>query len=1005
MKKNIIILIVLITSVIPIIVFANDRSVHHQISIDLPEIDTTIPLATNDDYITIKSQKWINETDNYVMTENDVFENNKKYYYEVEFYLKQSDVICELDHFQNSPYSLGGGGTASDTEGLAGWHFYMGDLNDLTIKTGDIKIEDNSVMIKNGKLQLPNIIKTNEVNYYGASWTDSQNISLYNEYQIEYGKTYKYKVSMSALLYKFDSNFEFINNNKVSEEENYELISEKTTIDSNRTSATYEATYRTIKPDKFTVKFINKKNNAVYIKKVDSDTWYNLKEKELNNADFYTGQSILTWNTKADGTGDSFYHNTSIFMNKNYELYTDNMSSGTGISLYFKCDPNDTQCSGESSYFSLRDSTTIPITAPYPTLQKEGYKITKWITDNDVTTKEIIYPGEEVKRVDLIQYPVFGWTIDYYPYWSNNYHTATFHSNDDDNKEKEIYFEDDESLNLEFVSMTKQGYKVVEWTTNPDGTGKRYLPKEVLDINQDIDLYAKWAPINYTIRFNSNGGNGEMEDQTMTYNIESNLNENKFTKENYVFIEWNTSADGKGSSYKDKQSVINLVSSEKTIELYAIYQFQERIGLETDVLEVDFGTQLIDFPNDVERKVTIKNTGNIPLKVELISPSISSIFSYAYYSNQTIQPNQEFQFTFVARTTSYYFNRIKYSNEGTYNEIMKIKGRKDGNLVITKELPVKITLKKPQAISYKTHVQSYGWQEYVENGQMSGTSGEAKRLEGIKIKLNSQDYDGDVEYRTHIQTYGWETEWKKNDAMSGTSGEAKRLEAIEIKLTEDMAEHFDIYYRVHAQKFGWLGWAKNGESAGTAGYAYRLEGIEIVLVNKGETPEGYDPSQKAFREKEVLYRTHVQSFGWQDYAYDGGMSGTSGLGKRLEGIEIKLNNPKYEGGIRYKTHIQSYGWENKWKENGQMSGTSGEAKRLEAIKIELTGEMAKHFDVYYRVHAQHFGWLNWAKNGESSGTAGFAYRLEGIEIILVDKGKSPPIRDNQNNDKSFIENS
>ena len=51
-----------------------------------------------------------------------------------------------------------------------------------------------------------------------------------------------------------------------------------------------------------------------------------------------------------------------------------------------------------------------------------------------------------------------------------------------------------------------------------------------------------------------------------------------------------------------------------------------------------------------------------------------------------------------------------------------------------------------------------------------------------------------------------------------------------------MATHYDVYYRVHAQKFGWMNWAKNGEKAGTAGYAYRLEGIEIVLVDKGESP-------------------------------------------------------------------------------------------------------------------------------------------------------------------------
>jgi uncharacterized protein YjdB len=69
--------------------------------------------------------------------------------------------------------------------------------------------------------------------------------------------------------------------------------------------------------------------------------------------------------------------------------------------------------------------------------------------------------------------------------------------------------------------------------------------------------------------------------------------------------------------------------------------------------------------------------------------------------------------------------------------------------------------------------------------------------------------------------------------MSGTSGRGLRLEAIQIKLTGEMANQYDVYYRVHAQNFGWLGWAKNGASAGTEGYGYRLEGIQIVLVKKG----------------------------------------------------------------------------------------------------------------------------------------------------------------------------
>ena len=142
-------------------------------------------------------------------------------------------------------------------------------------------------------------------------------------------------------------------------------------------------------------------------------------------------------------------------------------------------------------------------------------------------------------------------------------------------------------------------------------------------------------------------------------------------------------------------------------------------------------------------------------------------------------------------------------------------------------------------VMYRTHVQKYGWQAWKYNGAMSGTSGEAKRLEGIEINLTNAPYDGDIVYTTHVQKYGWQGDvnktstWKKNGEMSGTSGEAKRLEAICINLTGEMSEHYDIYYRVHAQTFGWLGWAKNGEESGTAGYAKRLEGIQIVLVPKG----------------------------------------------------------------------------------------------------------------------------------------------------------------------------
>lgn len=139
----------------------------------------------------------------------------------------------------------------------------------------------------------------------------------------------------------------------------------------------------------------------------------------------------------------------------------------------------------------------------------------------------------------------------------------------------------------------------------------------------------------------------------------------------------------------------------------------------------------------------------------------------------------------------------------------------------------------------------------------------------------------------------------------------------------------------------------------------------------------------------ISYATHVQTFGWQTAKSDGILSGTTGLGKRLEAISISLGDKAGEGGVMYRTHCQSYGWLD-WVSNGKLSGTHGQSKRLEAIQIKLTGKAAKTYDVYYRVHCQSYGWLDWAKNGEPAGSATYGKRLEAIQIKLVKKGSAAP---------------
>lgn len=147
-----------------------------------------------------------------------------------------------------------------------------------------------------------------------------------------------------------------------------------------------------------------------------------------------------------------------------------------------------------------------------------------------------------------------------------------------------------------------------------------------------------------------------------------------------------------------------------------------------------------------------------------------------------------------------------------------------------------VVLKIPNC-SYQTHVQNVGWQGWKSVGESSGTSGQSLRLEGIQVKVDSEDYDIGVEYQTHVQNIGWQG-FKNNGETSGTYGQSLRLEGIQLKLTGADADKFDIYYQVHAQNYGWLDWAKNGESAGTEGFGLRLEAIKIQVVLKGDDAPG-----------------------------------------------------------------------------------------------------------------------------------------------------------------------
>ena len=224
--------------------------------------------------------------------------------------------------------------------------------------------------------------------------------------------------------------------------------------------------------------------------------------------------------------------------------------------------------------------------------------------------------------------------------------------------------------------------------------------------------------------------------------------------------------------------------------------------------------------------------------------------------------------------------------------------------------------------------------------------------------------------------------------MSGTKSRSLRLEAIQIRLTGAIAENYDIYYRTHIQDKGWLGWAVNDGKSGSAGLSKRLEAIEIRLVEKGGEAPGSTENAYLTNKKPanptISYRTHVQNEGWQDYVAGGVTSGTTGKNLRLEAIEIQVNGDGLNGNVEYRTHVQNDGWQD-YVANGAMAGTKGRSLRLEAIQIRLTGELAQKYSIEYRTHVQNEGWQNWVRDDAMSGTTGKNLRLEAIQIRLIKK--------------------
>ena len=158
----------------------------------------------------------------------------------------------------------------------------------------------------------------------------------------------------------------------------------------------------------------------------------------------------------------------------------------------------------------------------------------------------------------------------------------------------------------------RRGYTFVGWT-----------PSSIqADASGDQTVRAVWLQNEYKVRFDLNGAQGEMADESFTYGFWKYLSETNFSRAGYAFLGW-TDEKGTPAKYQDKESVKNLTEQlNAAVTLYAVWQSLIGVEVVDDSGAVVEGDETIGFtvkPSSDKKQVIISiPDGFDPAKVTIV---------------------------------------------------------------------------------------------------------------------------------------------------------------------------------------------------------------------------------------------------------------------------------------------------------------------------------------------------------------------------------------------------
>ena len=312
---------------------------------------------------------------------------------------------------------------------------------------------------------------------------------------------------------------------------------------------------------------------------------------------------FLGWNTDPNAA-------TPLFTNEAEVRRDLNLDDGSTLDLY--------AIWGKPTYVSFNNNggtgqmETVQITygtstnLPQNTFTKQDAVFTRWNTASDHTGT--YYNNKASVTASNPQ----GENITLYAIWGEQT-IINYDANGGAGTMQPTVITYNQSSYLAANTFTKQNAVFVRWNTKADGTGTSYASNYSYSASNvdgvNITLYAIWGePTIFT--FDSNGGTGSMSSQMITYNTTDTLSQNTFTKQNAVFVGWNTESDNTGTSYADEQSFTASTLAGENITLYAIWGEQTKFNFNANGGTGSMSQQVYDYnTTDTLSTNTFTNTG------------------------------------------------------------------------------------------------------------------------------------------------------------------------------------------------------------------------------------------------------------------------------------------------------------------------------------------------------------------------------------------------------------